>query len=291
MKIALIAMSGVRAFNDELTRLGMTLPGFVERKRVIASLPSLSLLTLAGLTPDRFDVSYHEIADLRELGSLPECDLAAISSYTAQVRDAYAVADRYRAAGTKTVMGGLHVTARPGEAVAHCDAVVIGEGELSWGRVLADADRGRLQRVYEAPGVHFDLAQAPVPRYDLLDPSRYNRLTVQTQRGCPWRCEFCASSILLSPRYKLKPVANVVNEIRAIKAVWPHPFVEFADDNTFVIKAHERVDGVRGRAPDRYLGRRRRRPAVAHARRGLRAGAHRVRKPECIRPRRHRAAP
>ena len=72
MKIALIAMSGVRAFSDELTRLGMTLPGFVERKRVIASLPSLSLLTLAGLTPNRFDVSYHEIADLRALDTLPE---------------------------------------------------------------------------------------------------------------------------------------------------------------------------------------------------------------------------
>lgn len=238
MKIALIAMSGVRAFSEELTRLGMTLPGFVERKKVIASLPSLSLLTLAGLTPDRFEISYHEIADLRAMGKLPECDLAAISSYTAQIRDAYAVAGRYRAAGTMTVMGGLHVTARPDEALEHCDAVVVGEGELSWGRVLADAEAGRLQRVYAAPGQQFDLAQAPVPRYDLLDPSKYNRLTVQTQRGCPWHCEFCASSILLSPRYKLKPIANVVNEIRAIKAVWPHPFVEFADDNTFVNKPH-----------------------------------------------------
>src|SRR5512142_1598685 len=64
MKIALIAMSGVRVCNEELTRVGMTLPGFVERSKVIASLPSLSLLTLAGMTPDRFDVEYHEIADL-----------------------------------------------------------------------------------------------------------------------------------------------------------------------------------------------------------------------------------
>ena len=127
MKIALIAMSGVRAFSEELTLLGMTLPGFVERKKVIASLPSLSLLTLAGLTPDRFEISYHEIADLRAMGKLPECDLAAISSYTAQIRDAYAVAGRYRAAGTMTVMGGLHVTARPDEALEHCDAVVVGE--------------------------------------------------------------------------------------------------------------------------------------------------------------------
>ena len=50
-RIGLIAMSGVRAHNVELTRLGLTLPGFVDRNRIIASLPSLGLLTLAGMTP------------------------------------------------------------------------------------------------------------------------------------------------------------------------------------------------------------------------------------------------
>jgi hypothetical protein len=99
MKIALIAMSGVRAFSDELTRLGMTLPGFVERSRTIASLPSLSLLTLAGMTPERFELEYHEISDIKAAGRLPECDLAAISTYTAQVKDAYTVARRYREMG------------------------------------------------------------------------------------------------------------------------------------------------------------------------------------------------
>ncbi len=54
MKIGLIAMSGVRAHNEELTRLGLTLPGFVERNTTIATLPSLGLLTLAGMTPDPF---------------------------------------------------------------------------------------------------------------------------------------------------------------------------------------------------------------------------------------------
>ena len=77
MHIALIAMSGVRAASEELNRVGMTMPGFVERSKVIASLPSLSLLTLAGMTPDRFEVSYHEIADLRLVDELPECDVAA----------------------------------------------------------------------------------------------------------------------------------------------------------------------------------------------------------------------
>jgi radical SAM superfamily enzyme YgiQ (UPF0313 family) len=79
-----------------------------------------------------------------------------------------------------------------------------------------------------------------MPRFDLLDPERYNRITVQTQRGCPWRCDFCASSITLTRRYKLKPVAKVIDEIREIKRNWPRPFIEFADDNSFVNKKHSR---------------------------------------------------
>ncbi|HLA16691.1 MAG TPA: hypothetical protein VJZ72_07295, partial [Candidatus Limnocylindrales bacterium] len=91
MHIAFIAMSGVRAWSKEVTEAGLTMPGFLERSQAIASLPSLSLLTLAGMTPDAFDVSYHEILDLNELGELPDCDIAAIASYSAQIKEAYAL--------------------------------------------------------------------------------------------------------------------------------------------------------------------------------------------------------
>jgi radical SAM superfamily enzyme YgiQ (UPF0313 family) len=72
-----------------------------------------------------------------------------------------------------------------------------------------------------------------MPRFDLLDPTRYNRITVQTQRGCPYRCEFCAASIRIAPRYRAKPTDRVVAEIQAIKRIWAHPFIELAEDNTF----------------------------------------------------------
>lgn len=240
MKIALIAMSGVRAANEELNAVGMTMPGFVERSKVIASLPSLSLLTLAGLTPDEFEVSYHEVPDLRLLEELPDCDVAAIASFSAQIKDAYRLSDRYRAAGVRTVLGGLHVTARPDEAARHADAIVVGEGELSWPRLLDDLQAGRLLPRYAADGREFDMAEAPMPRFDLLDMDRYNRITVQTQRGCPWRCEFCAASIRLTPLYKLKPIPKVIAEIREIKRRWPQPFIEFADDNSFVHRRHSK---------------------------------------------------
>ncbi len=239
-RIGFIALSGVRAHNEELTRLGLTLPGFVNRNRIIASLPSLGLLTLAGLTPDRFDVEYHEIADLRKLPELPEhFDLVALSTFTAQLKEAYTVADYYRARGIPVVMGGITVSALPEEAGEHSSSVVVGEGEPLWPEALRDFEVGRLMPRYaQSPPGQFDLRAAPMPRFDLLDPAKYNRLTVQTSRGCPHRCEFCASSILLTPRYKLKPVDKVIAEIREIKKLWPRPFIEFADDNSFVHPEH-----------------------------------------------------
>jgi radical SAM superfamily enzyme YgiQ (UPF0313 family) len=243
-RIGFIAMSGVRAHNAELTTLGLTLPGFVERNKQIASLPSLGLLTLAGLTPpERFDIEYHEIADLKTLPELPlHFDLVAISTFTAQFYEACAVADHYRAHGVSVVMGGITVSSLVAQSLGHCTSVVVGEGEPLWPQVLRDLEENNLQRIYtSSPAGKFDLCAAPMPRFDLLDSGKYNRITVQTSRGCPHRCEFCASSILLTPYYKVKPVEKVIAEIRAIKAIWPKPFIEFADDNSFIHREHYKL--------------------------------------------------
>jgi radical SAM superfamily enzyme YgiQ (UPF0313 family) len=239
MKLALIAMSGLRAHNEELTRLGLTLPGFVERNKTIASLPSLGLLTLAGMTPDDVELGYFEVEDLARFDGLPDdYEVVAISSFSAKIKDAYLLADRFRLAGVRVILGGLHVSARPDEALQHADSIIIGEGEPSWPQLVVDLKRGQLKRKYDSRATQFELADAPMPRYDLLDPERYNRLTVQTQRGCPFDCEFCAASIRLSPRFRVKPVDKVIAEIRRIKEIWPKPFIEFADDNTFANKKH-----------------------------------------------------
>jgi radical SAM superfamily enzyme YgiQ (UPF0313 family) len=249
MKIGFIAMSGVRVQDPELIELGLNLPGFVERSEVIASLPSLGLLTLAGMTPPHIEVEYLEVADLEGLDTLPgDFDAVAISSFTARIKDAYRLADRYRAAGVKVILGGLHVTVLPEEAAAHADAVVVGEAEAVWRKIVRDLEGGELEARYTAPVTPFDLTHAPMPRFDLLDPSRYNRLTVQTQRGCPFHCDFCAASIRLRPGYRTKPVSRILAEIEAIRSIWDEPFIELADDNTFADKRHgwALAEGLRG---------------------------------------------
>jgi radical SAM superfamily enzyme YgiQ (UPF0313 family) len=240
MKIGLIAMSGIRVCDEELLSIGLTLPGFVERSKVIASLPSLGLLTLAGMTPSYHEVHYIEVPDLQQsklIQDIPDdYDLIATSSYSAQIKEAYQLAEIIRSKNVPVVMGGLHVTALPDEAKKHCDAVVIGEGELSWLQLINDAEKGDLKPYYGSIEEEFDLAESPMPAFELLDIKKYNRLTVQTSRGCPHRCEFCASSILLTKRYKQKPSEKVLAEIDKIREIWEHPFIELADDNTFVNK-------------------------------------------------------
>lgn len=239
MKIGLIALSGIRAWDEKLMEIGLNLPGFVERSKVIASLPSLGLLTLAGMTPSRHEIEYFEVRELQDLEHLPErFDLVALSSFTAQINDAYGLADRYTKAGVPTVIGGLHASCMPEEAARHCDAVVIGHGELSWLEVLDDFERGRPKRFYGSKSAPMDLKDAPMPAYELLDISKYNRLTVQTSRGCPLCCEFCASSILITPTFTQKPVENVLAEIDKILEIWKTPFIEFADDNSFVNRSY-----------------------------------------------------
>jgi radical SAM superfamily enzyme YgiQ (UPF0313 family) len=238
MKIGFLALSGIRAHDPELLALGLTLPGFVNRSKAIASLPSLGLLYLAACTPDGHDLQYFEAeADGSEPPDVYDCDLVAISTFSAQVFEAYAIARRLRAAGVRVAMGGLHVTVLPEEAAAVADYVIVGEGEQVWPAVVraaASGGAGRIFRAADYPPV--DTANLPVPRYDLLGTRPYNRFTVQTSRGCPWRCEFCASNVMLGQRYRKRPVGDVIRDIEAIMEVRPHPFIEFADDNTFVDK-------------------------------------------------------
>ncbi len=237
-KVVFIAISGVRIVNPKLVELGVTLPGFVERAEVIASMPSLGLLTLAALTPAHYDIRYIEMPELDEeaLASI-DADLVALSSFTAKAYVMYAVADQLRGRGITVVLGGLHCTLAPDDAQPHADAVVQGEGERVWPQLLKDFEAKRLCPRYRAADFGTaHLEESPVPRYDLLEMERYNRLPLQTARGCPLACEFCAASRWLG-RYRKKPIARVEAELSAVRQLWRQPFIELADDNTFIDKA------------------------------------------------------
>jgi len=245
-RLLFVAMSGVRVFDQELLKLGLTLPGFVERSRVIASLPSLGLLTLAAHTREDWQIGYREYdalpADAARSIAEEGFAVVALSSLTARIDEAYALSRELRSLGVLVVIGGLHASALPHEAAQHCDIVVKGEGELVWPQILTDLERGEWRPFYDSATAGLTSrfhAEQPVPRYDLLELERYNRLTLQTTRGCPLHCSFCAASRTISP-YRKKSLEQVRRELEAILALWPRPFIELADDNTFVDKAWSR---------------------------------------------------
>ena len=241
-KVVLISMSGVRVYNKKLLELGLTLPGFVDRSKVIASLPSLGLLTLASYTPENWKIIYIELDNYSEnqiqiiIDEKP--DIIAFSSLTARINETYILSNRFRELGFTTVIGGLHVSALPFEGQNNADSVIQGEGELIWESLLKDFENNKLQALYSSltnSNFIYHFNSSKIPKYELLDISKYNRLTIQTTRGCPLHCNFCASSKTIST-YKKKPILQIEKELNKIFEVWDRPFIELADDNTFVDK-------------------------------------------------------
>lgn len=231
--VAFISLAGFRIHEQELLTYGMTLPGFHDRARALAELPASGLLTLAGMLPERWSCSYRAPPlvkeELIELIIEEEPDLVAISALTASIEEAYSLSDQLRARKIRTVLGGLHVTACPQEAGQHADAVVVGSGEPVWLKLLSDVEQGSLQAEYRAPRL-LPKSDWALPRIDLL--GNVARYTLQTQRGCPFACDFCAASRLLE-RFREKPIENIREELRQICARQTAPLIELADDNTF----------------------------------------------------------
>ncbi|MGK0203736.1 MAG: radical SAM superfamily enzyme YgiQ (UPF0313 family) [Planctomycetota bacterium] len=236
--VAFVAFTGFRIHEERLLALGMTLPGFARRGQAIAALPALGLLTLAGMTPEHWGRSWHEAAgcDEQVLQDVVQQrpTLVAVSALTASIEDAYAFCDQLRAQGVLVAIGGLHATALPGEVLQHADAVCVGDGEPVWHEILRDAERGSMAGRYQADAP-FDLALAPLPAFALPGTADRPRFTLQTERGCPFACEFCAASRMLGP-FREKPIERIQAELEAIKAIDARPLIELADDNTFAGK-------------------------------------------------------
>jgi len=180
------------------------------------NLKPLTLAYLAALMPEGSDI---RLTDERtqEIDFSWPCDLVLISVWTLNSLRAYEIAARYRDKGVPVIMGGPHCYFYSDEAARHADAVAVGEGEVVLPEIFKDLEEGKLKKFYRARTFH-DLRGLPLPRRDLLDPAtftRFHTVAVQTSRGCPFSCEFCAERFYLGMKYRMRPVEEVVEEIRA----------------------------------------------------------------------------
>lgn len=204
------------------------------------ALEPLVFAELAALTPPGVERALYDQC-VEPVAYDDPTDLVAITASTFTARSAYRIAREYRRRGVPVVMGGHHPTLRSGEALRHADAVMIGEAEDLWSRILDDAAAGRLRRAYRGrpsslAGLAFDRSVYAAKRYQPLG-------LVQFGRGCRHRCDFCSIPPFSGDTRRQRPVREVAAEIETLG----QKNLFFVDDNLHVGAEGTRalVDAIR----------------------------------------------
>jgi len=197
-----------------------------------SGIPSLSLATVAALTPPEHEVEiiYDEKGPIDYDSPV---DVVGVTGMTPVSKRAYAIAGEFRKRGVFTVMGGIHATMAPKEAGEHFDSVVIGEGERTWQKLLADFQKGQTQKFYRNEGMIDLTTESPIPRLDYYKGKGFFLPNIiQTTRGCPYNCEFCTVTEFFGRSYRHKAHEQVVREIEVMdRDRFRGNEVFFCDDN------------------------------------------------------------
>jgi radical SAM superfamily enzyme YgiQ (UPF0313 family) len=193
-------------------------------------LPALTLPLLAALAPTQVDVKliYETVEPIpfRE-----HWDLVALTGMGSGLVRAWEIADRFREAGTKVVIGGIAATnGKPEDTLEHADMLVIGEAETAWPRLIEDFMNNSMKSVYRGERSP-SLNHLPVPRYDLMNPRKIGLWRpVQATRGCPHQCSFCSVTAFFEGTFRTRPVNQVIRDVRAAKKNGSR-HIAFVDDN------------------------------------------------------------
>jgi radical SAM superfamily enzyme YgiQ (UPF0313 family) len=193
-------------------------------------LPPLGPLAVAANTPAGIEIEFVD-ERIEEINFNSHVDLVGISVMTSSANHAYNTAQRFIQKGIPVVLGGIHPSLLPDEAIKYSNSVVIGEVEGLWEEILDDCKNKRLKKIYknrEFPS----LKNLPVPRFDLLKDGCYlTKNIIETGRGCPHKCSFCSATKFLGNKFRFRPVMDIINEIKERKL--ENETVIFMSDNIF----------------------------------------------------------
>ena len=177
----------------------------------------LTLTTLAALVPDELNAKVEVVDEsIEKIPINKQYDLVGISCLTGTATRAYEIADLFKEKGSTVVLGGVHVSLMPEEAIKHAHSIVMGFAEVTWPQLLRDYEKGKLKRIYQ--NGETNIQGLPIPKRELQKKFGYlNPHTVFATRGCKKSCDFCAVSAVPFG-WHTRPVDEVIDEIRKIKA-------------------------------------------------------------------------
>jgi radical SAM superfamily enzyme YgiQ (UPF0313 family) len=185
-----------------------------------------------------------------DLDTIEAGDVVGIGIHTGNARRGYEIGCEVRRRGAYAVFGGIHATLFPEEVLelggAH--AVVRGDGDLIWPRVVADCLAGRQQRLYE--GGRIDGDQFVSARWDLLPARRYMFGSVQTVRGCPKHCSFCSVWRTDGQEPRQRAADRIVREVVELRRLG-FRFIVLADDNFYPVTFDDLAQARRRADPSR----------------------------------------
>jgi radical SAM superfamily enzyme YgiQ (UPF0313 family) len=192
--------------------------------------PSLALPIIAALTPEDIEINLTD-DNISPVDFDEKADLVAISCFTPQAQGAYEIADEFKARGTMTIIGGIHPTALPDEALLHAHSVCIGEVEDVWPSILADAQNGSLKKKYGAAR-YSDMARHPIPKRAIFKAENYRWKAhlVQVMRGCPAPCAGCPVPYMGGTMFRMRPVDSIIRDIQSM----PYKEFYFTDDTVML---------------------------------------------------------
>jgi len=213
--------------------------GFLEMSGLKALAPPLGLITAAALLPKDWTLRLHD----RNVGYESEddwawCDIVMISAMRCQQADYHQLIAKAVRLGKKVAVGGPYVSSNPTASLnSGAHYLVLGEGESTIPQFVKAIERGDPTGIFRC-GEWVDLAKCPVPRFDLLKQGAYYQMAVQTNRGCPYSCEFCEIPLLDGHRTRTKGIEQIIAELQAIYALGYRGTIFFTDDNFIISKTH-----------------------------------------------------
>jgi radical SAM superfamily enzyme YgiQ (UPF0313 family) len=193
--------------------------------RLGAYMPHLGPALLAALTPSHHQVRYVE-EYIEDIDFNTDADVVAISAQIMQFKRSVDIAREFKRRGKTTVLGGFLPSLIPERVEGLFDAIVVGEGDESWPRLLDDIEHGCIKPRYDSTGPA-DISDLPIPRYDIFKRDRLVIYPVQATRGCPFTCSYCSIASVYNGSFRHRPVEHILRDIEATGS----RNIYFCDDN------------------------------------------------------------